>query len=131
MKALDSTFIIDFLRNKKEALVKETELKNEMLATTVVNYFEILLGILLMKENQEQKQKIFDAFMERLEIFSLDVDESKKAAAVAAHLIKNGKTIEELDYLIAGILLSHGCTSIVTKNKDHFKRIDGMHVEEY
>ena len=131
MKALDSTFIIDFLRNDKGAIDKEIELRGEFLATTAVNYFEVLLGIFLMKENQERKQKIFDEFMSHLEIFPLGVNESKKVAEVAATLIKTGKTIEELDYLIAGILLSHGCTTIVTKNKDHFKRIEGIQVEGY
>lgn len=131
MKALDSTFIIDFLRNKKEALDKEQRLRNELLATTTVNYFEILLGILLMKENKEKKQQVFDAFMERLEIFPLHVQESQKAAAIAAHLIKNGKMIDELDYLISGILLSRGCLTIITNNEKHFKQIEGITVETY
>ena len=101
MKALDSTFIIDFLRNDKGAIDKEIELRSEFLATSAVNYFEVLLGIFLMKENQERKQKIFDEFMSHLEIFPLGVNESKKVAEFAATLIKTGKTIEELDYLIA------------------------------
>lgn len=131
MKALDSTFIIDFLRNKKEAIEKEQELAKELLATTSVNYFEILLGILLMKDNREKKQQIFENFMERLEIFPLALEESKKSAAIAATLIKNGTMIGELDYLIGGILLSHGCTTLVTNNEKHFKNISGLKVEKY
>ena len=131
MKALDSTFIIDFLRNNEKAINKEAELQGELLVTTTVNYFEILLGILLMKENKEKKQKVFDEFMERLEIFTLDINESKKAAAIAAQLIKSGKMTDEMDYLISGILLARGCSTIVTNNAKHFKHVEGLTVETY
>lgn len=131
MKALDSTFIIDFLRDEKKAVEKEKELKNEVLVTTSVNYFEIFLGILLMKHNKEKKQQIFENFMERLEIFPLSLDESKKSAEIAAQLIKNGKMIDELDYLIGGILLARGCSAIVTNNEKHFKHVEGIKVEMY
>ena len=69
--------------------------------------------------------------MENLEAYDLDTNVSKKASEIAAVLIKNGKTVEELDYLIAGILLDKGCTTIVTLNVDHFKRIKEMRVESY
>lgn len=131
MKALDSTFIIDFLRNKKEALATERNFQNELLATTAVNYFEILLGILLMKENKEKKQHVFENFMERLEIFPLGIDESKKAADIACNIIQNGTMISDLDYLIGGILLTHGCTTIVTNNEKHFRHVKGLVVKRY
>ena len=131
MKALDSTFIIDFLRNDAKAIKKATEIQQELIVTTAINHFEVLLGIHLSKENKERRLQSFEEFMENIAIYPLDTKASKKASEVAATLIKSGKTIEELDYLIAGILLNNSCTTIITRNTDHFKRIEGINVESY
>ena len=41
MICLDSTFIIDFLRNDPKAIKKAEEIKNEVIVTTSINVFEV------------------------------------------------------------------------------------------
>jgi len=46
-------------------------------------------------------------------------------------LISEEERIEIPDTITAGIILSKGINTIITKNKDHFERIDGIGVEGY
>jgi len=132
MKLLDTTFLIDLL-NGKIVLNKVEELeKNFKLFTTELNAFELFVGVFFL-EQRKQKELMEKAaeLLGRLEILNLDRKASMKAAEISANLIKKGKTIESNDCLIAGIALSNGIKSIVSRNEKHFKRIEGIKVEKY
>ena len=43
MRCLDTTFLIDFLKNDKSAVNKASEIKEDALVTTSINIFEVLL----------------------------------------------------------------------------------------
>ena len=53
MKCLDATFLIDFLRNDRSAINKALEIKEEVLVTTSINIFEVLLGIYRKKKDRK------------------------------------------------------------------------------
>lgn len=132
MKLLDTTFLIDLL-NGKIVLNKVEELeKNFKLFTTELNAFELFVGVFFL-EQRKQKELMEKAaeLLGRLEILNLDRKASMKAAEISANLIKKGKIIESNDCLIAGIALSNGIKSIVSRNQKHFKRIEGIKVEKY
>jgi len=132
MKLLDTTFLIDLL-NGKIVLNKVEELeKNFKLFTTELNAFELFVGVFFL-EQRKQKELMEKAaeLLGRLEILNLDRKASMKAAEISANLIKKGKIIESNDCLIAGIALSNGIKSIVSRNEKHFKRIEGIKVEKY
>ncbi|MBI4155312.1 type II toxin-antitoxin system VapC family toxin [Candidatus Woesearchaeota archaeon] len=130
MKCLDSTFIIDFLRNEKEAVKKATEIEGGDLVTTTISIFEVMLGV-NSGVNRDKRFKDFMNFLDNIEILSLDFKSSLKAAEVACDLMKSGNRIEDNDNLIAGTSLANNCNIIITRNKDHFERVKGIKVENY
>lgn len=128
MKCLDSSFIIDFLRHKQTALKKAQELGNEVLVTTYINFFEVVLGELRI-QSPEQYNKALELFS-RLEILELTEQSALKAAEIAAKLLRQGTEVNTQDVLIAGIMLIHGCTNIVSNDTD-FDKIPELKREGY
>ena len=59
MKCLDTTFLIDFLKNDRRAINKALEIKDQSLFTTSVNVFEVLLGIYRKKTATESEFEQF------------------------------------------------------------------------
>lgn len=52
-------------------------------------------------------------------------------AKIFDRLDAKSKTIDDNDILIAGIMISNGIKKIITKNRKHFERIQGIEVLSY
>lgn len=132
MICLDTTFIIDFLKNNPRAINACNNLKDEILATTTVNVFEILFGILRKKQiNQTKEIEGFMNFINNVDVLSLDYKSSVRASELASDLVRKGLQIESNDCLIAGIMLANNCNTLISLDKEHFERIKGIKVESY
>lgn len=131
MICLDSTFLIDFLRNEPFAVKKVSELKDEVLVTTTVNIFEVMFGLRILKGDVSKKWGSFKYLIDNLDVFNLDLESSFNASKIASELVKEGKEINAMDSLVAGIILSNNCNKIVTRDKEHFNRIKGIKIEDY
>src|SRR3989338_1164687 len=128
MKVLDSTFLIDAIRGKKEAnKILDTE---KDLITTQMNIYEVVRGLFLEGISASKFHDTIEVF-ESVRVLQFDEDAMIKSAEISAELIKEGKCLEDSDCIIAGIALSKGISIIITKNKDHFSRIKGIKVETY
>jgi len=131
MKCLDTCFIIDFLKNKQNAVEKAKEIASDNLFTTSINVFEFLYGSLIKPEvNQKDIEKL-KSFLESIGVLAMDNESAEEAAKIAANLKKEGKIIELSDSMIAGIMKKNNCFEIVTNNVDHYSRIKGIKVINY
>jgi tRNA(fMet)-specific endonuclease VapC len=128
MKVLDSTFLIDLLRGKKEAL-KYVE-KEEMLLTTQINVYEILKGLHSQDVSEEKYLRVKEMF-ENIRVLQFDDNASLRAAEISSNLMKKGITVSDCDCMIAGIALSKGAKIIVTRNVNDFSKIKEIKVETY
>lgn len=72
----------------------------------------------------------FDRFCETCLVLPLTDEIVVKAAGVYATLRKRGQPIGDADILIAASALTHGF-GVVTNNESHFRRIDGLHVDNW
>ncbi len=135
MICLDSTFLIDFLRDDGETRTVAEKLElNGKLSTTEINAFEIASGIEqsdLSDDKKEEKMKQAEALFNRVELFSLDHEAALKAAEIIGELKRKGKSIDTLDSLVASIAITNGCEIIVTRNEKHFEPIEEVEVKSY
>jgi predicted nucleic acid-binding protein len=131
MICLDSSFLIDLLRNNKLAIEKVKELEDEEFAISSISFFEIMLGINLMKHNKEERRKQFNKLIDNLETLDMDIPSADLSSKISADLISEGKTIDQFDCLIAGSILSNNINEILTKDKEHFSRIENIKVISY
>lgn len=133
MRCLDTTFIIDLLRGNAEAVDKAGELDKEAeLFTTEINVFEVLYGIFRDKNiNKEKELQSARKLFGRLTLLPLKGEATIKSAKIAGELAQKGLTIDPHDCITAGISLSNGVSTVVTKNKAHYQRINELDVETY
>ena len=132
MICIDSSFIIDLLRNNLDASKVFDNIKSESLVTTTINVYELFSGIYKIKDRKcEQHIKVLEEFFDGIKILELDKDAVMEASKICGRLTKEGKIIDDLDILIAGICLVNGCTKIITRDKEHFNRIKELDVMPY
>lgn len=119
MQALDSTVLIELLKNPKllDILPKDSEF-----CTTAINLFEIQAGL------RNHEKAVFEDLKKNITVFSFEMDSSDIATTIYKRLLKKGKDIGKFDCMIAGCLLSHNVTSIITHNEKHFKNITELQV---
>jgi predicted nucleic acid-binding protein len=130
MKCLDTDFLVAILRGKEEAKKKVAEMdEDSKYATTSMNAFELFFGA-NKSERKKENSKEVSKLLERLTVFPLDLAASQKAAEISAKLASIGETIDYRDAMIAAIAIENGLT-LVTRNKNHFKRIKGLQTEEW
>ena len=128
---LDTTFLIDILRNKQEASdkLKSLEKLNVPIAVAAPSIVEIFAGWHYSKKSDEEKGRIIDV-LESQVIHDLDKESARKAGEIKGNLIKTGNDIELMDCMIAGIAYKNKET-ILTRNVKHFSKIKGINVETY
>ena len=127
---LETSFIIDFLRNESNAVSKMKDLKDKKIpyAITTPSVFELWSGLHSLEKSEKQKNNL-DLFIEGQVILPLDKESAKEAGEIDGVLVKSGREIDVGDCMIAGIAITNN-RKVLTRDK-HFDRIEGLKVEEY
>ena len=120
MACLDTCFIIDILRNNKEAiLIKERIEKGS----------ELIRGLESIHLKEGEKYKI-ENFIRSVTTFPLDKKSAIKAGEIELELIRNGQKTSIEDVMIAAIVITNN-ESLITKNEKHFEKIKDLEIENY
>lgn len=127
MPVLDTSFIVDLLRGKKEALQRlaEMEAQEIPLSTTEINVLELYRGAYLSRkthQNLEEIKKLLECF----QILKLEESVYEVFASLSASLLSRGKAIGAFDELIASIVLCYD-EEIITRD-NHFKEVPELKV---
>jgi len=130
MICLESSFLIDVLKGKKEALEKLKEIREEETFTTSICEFEVMVGAYI-KDYSEKNLRKAVSLLNSIPVYNFDSNSALKASQIFADLIKKGNEIENADCMIAGVSLSNDCNIIITKDVEHFKRIKELKVIDY
>jgi len=100
----------------------------ETIEISVITYYEIVGG-LLAKEAVKQLN-VFENFISENIILPLTDNSAKISAQLYSTLKKIGKTIDDIDLLIAGIAIENDMI-LVTNNESHFNRIPNLKIENW
>ena len=137
MILVDSTFLIDSLRklpNVREFLIKNP---TEILFTTEINIFELYLGLYSSKvleqdpDQFEMRKQRLEELILKFQVLTFRRGEALTAARILGKLYRTGKPIEFRYGLIAGIAISNGIKKVLTRNIEHFNRIEEIEVLSY
>ncbi|MEK6855005.1 MAG: PIN domain-containing protein [Nanoarchaeota archaeon] len=131
MVCLDTSFIIDVLRGKKEVLEIEKKLDRLSEAVTIASpsIMELIVGVRLSNNPQIEEEKI-NSLLSSLIVLNLDRESAVLAGNIKADLTKKGDLIDIEDILI-GAIAKHNNETIITKNPKHFEKIKGLTIESY
>ncbi|MBI4144691.1 PIN domain-containing protein [Candidatus Woesearchaeota archaeon] len=127
MKCLDSTFVIDLLRNDPLAVAKARQLEGDELAITPVIAHEVLVGAFF--GNRAAAPKVIE-LLTSLRMLDLSLASATSSASIGAALLKAGREVGDGDLMTVGAMLANNCDTIITRDVD-FKRIKDIAVETY
>jgi predicted nucleic acid-binding protein len=124
---LDTSICVDVLRTKGPQksfdLFESFSLDHNTGIISVITVAELSAGAALSSLKDAQKKT--EELLAYVRIVELDESVAMAGGKIYASLSKAGKKIEFNDCLIAASALSLGFDEIVTRNCDHFNRIDG------
>jgi len=129
VKCLDTTFLIDIVESPEEVreLSERLEEKGEVLATTVFNTYEALLGVHSIRD-RTQRGKLLDLYarvLARLVVLPISFEDAAKAAELGGELRRRGHDVG-VDSLTAAVAVRSGADGVVTRNVAHFERLKGL-----
>ncbi|RQH00046.1 PIN domain-containing protein [Natrarchaeobius oligotrophus] len=127
---LDTSFLVDVLRGE-ETVKKAIRTVDERGTARVssVTVMELWEGVHLA-DSAENQRAIVKNVLEDVREVPFDRDCATTAGEINARLHRNGTPIEAADVMIAATALVHD-VPVVTKNVDHFGRIDGLEILTY
>lgn len=127
---LDTTFVIDVLNGDPGAERRRIELDERGdAAVSAVSVFELVEGAYLSDRTDDELAAILE-FLSRLHVLPVDGEIALLAGELSAELIGRGERVEAEDVLI-GATAAKTDESILTRNVDHFDRLEGLTIETY
>lgn len=125
---IDTDWVIDFLKGKKEIVDTLLSLEKKGLAISVISIAELYEGV-YSSDNQNQKMNGLNNFLSGVKVFVIDDEIAKIFGKRRQELRKTGKLIDNFDLLIASTCLFYDLT-LMTNNLNHFARIEGLKLYE-
>ncbi len=127
---LDTSFIIDLLQGDSSAVEKldELEERGEVIFLTPVNAFELHYGA--KKHGNEEELEEIELILGSARILDIEWKDGLRAAELLLDLEKDGEMIEVFD-VVTAVIAKKMDEKVLTRNVDHFKRVEGLEVEAY
>lgn len=129
MYCLDTSTVSFALKGKLNVTNKILQIPVVELSTTVITEIELSYGAYNSSNIEYNLDKI-QGFLDNLNIFNLDSKCIEIFAKEKTRLKKLGQIVEDMDILIASICLKNNLI-LVTDNSKHFKRFDGLKLENW
>ena len=131
MPLADTTFLIDLMEKRNEAVSKARELEEKGIPIFVSSpsVFELYVGVSLSKRAQEAKSKIASV-VEALPQLPFDLEAAKAAGILYGERMKAGSQIDPEDAMLAGISKVRG-EAVITRNVKHFSNLEDVRVDTY
>ena len=126
---LDTNIISDLIRNPQGRAAKRIAKAGEdNICTSIIVAAELRYGC--AKSGSQRLLKAVEDLLGEINVLPLDVPADAEYGGIRAELEAAGKPIGSNDLLIAAHAYATGAT-IVTANRDEFKRIRGLKVENW
>ena len=127
----DTSFIIDLLHDVPEAvryleLIEKANRPEKVASITVLELYEAVPQLDVPEDRQQQILDVLDT----RHAIPADKRIMRKAGKISGELRARGEEIDREDCLIGATALLAD-EPVVTRNVDHFTRIDGLVVETY
>ena len=123
---IDTDWIIDFLKGKREVVDKLTSLVGEGLAISIISLAELYEGI-YTSDNSDRQMKGLHNFLTFVDVLGIDDEIAKIFGEQRAILRREGRLIDNFDLLIASTCLYYDLI-LMTNNISHFDRIKELKI---
>jgi len=128
----DTDTCIYWLKGQQEIRRKVQEIGKGLkgnLSITIVTLAELKYGAYRSHKVLHNLKNI-DNFLQEVKVLNLNQNSADQFGKIKADLRERGNLIEDFDILIASITkVNYGI--LVTNNTDHFRRIEGLNLENW
>lgn len=128
---VDTDVLIDVMQDGDRAKrkIRTLEERQVPLRISAVSQFELYHSVERVNNSTERRRRI-ENVLETKPVYSADSAVMKKAGRIDGRLTADGQAIGIGDTIIGATALVHE-EPVLTRNVDHFERIDGLDIESY
>lgn len=130
-KALIDTDILSYFFKGNSTVIKHFESYLnffDSIEICLISYYEIASGLLAKKAIHQLQ--LFEQFVDENKVIPLTEKSAKISAELYATLRQEGKPLDDIDLLIAGVAIENELV-LVTNNEKHFGRIPNLKIENW
>ena len=124
---VDTDWVIEYLRGTPAMVTRLTELQPQGLALSIISLAELYEGVFYSRDPEGDGRDLVD-FLRGVTVFGIDAEIAQRFGRERGRLRKAGMLIADFDLLIGATALAHNLT-LLTNNRSHFERIDGLEIE--
>lgn len=124
---LDTDWAVHHLNGHAAIIQRLQALQPEGLGLSVVALAELYEGVCYSRDPAQSEQKLND-FLESVTVVGIDEATAKIFGRERGRLRAEGMLIGDMDLLIAATALQYNIT-LLTNNRRHFDRIEGLRIE--
>lgn len=100
----------------------------DLIEISLITYYEITGG--LLAKNALKQLNIFEEFIAENLVIPITERSAKISGELYSTLRQSGKTVDDIDLLIAGIAIENEML-LITNNESHFDRIPGLKIQNW
>ena len=124
---VDTDWVINYLRAHPAIVSRLGELQPQGLALSIISLAELYEGVFFSRDPDGDGQDLAD-FLRGVTVLGIDADIAQLFGRERGRLRAAGMMIGDFDLLIGATALAHNLT-LLTNNRSHFERIDGLRME--
>jgi predicted nucleic acid-binding protein len=124
---LDTDTISFYLRGSESVKKKFIQYQHK-LASTTVNYSEIIYG--LKKRDNKKYLPQVELIFENIRVYDFDKKSAKMFGVLKANMQKEGIVVADMDLMIASIVIAND-EKLISNNIRHFSKIEALDVESW
>jgi len=131
MTLLDTTILIDIVKNNSKAIEKYKEIinNNQDIWIAAPTITEMILGLSSIHVKKDEEAKIIDT-INKCHTLDITKEIALKAGYIEKSLKEKGDSMGIIDALISATALLNN-KKIITKNIRHFEKVPELRVEDY
>lgn len=123
---IDTDWAIEYLRGSVATRARLTELRGDGLALSIISLAELYEGRYVTRDPEGSERQL-QAFLTGVTVLPLDDETCRVFGRERGRLRAAGMLISDMDLLIAATAAHHDLT-VLTNNRTHFERIEGINV---
>lgn len=124
---VDTDWVIDYMHGVRRVADRIAALTPDGIGMSVVTLGELLDGVYGDADTRTSQREL-DAFLQGVELLDVDEEIARIFGRERRRLRVAGNLIGDMDLLIGATALRHGLT-VLTNNRRHFERIQGLAIE--
>ena len=124
---VDTDWVIQYLHAHPAIVARLGELQPQGLGVSVISLAELWEGVFYSRDPEGDAQDLAD-FLRGVTVLGIDTDIAQRFGRERGRLRKAGMMIGDFDLLIGATAVQQNLT-LLTNNRSHFERIDGLAIE--